>query len=45
MSWVAALPDDERDARTAQVAELVGAGTMPPELPINFIIGLAAPRT
>jgi SAM-dependent methyltransferase len=45
MSWVAALPDDEREARTAQVAELVGAGTMPPELPINFILGLSAPRT
>ena len=44
MSWVAALPDDEREARTAQVAELVGAGTMPAELPIHFIVGLSAPR-
>ncbi len=44
MSWVAALPDDEREIRTAEVTELIEGGTMPPELPINFVIGLASLR-
>jgi SAM-dependent methyltransferase len=40
MSFVAALPDEERAERLARVAELVDAGEMPAELPVQVAIGL-----
>ncbi len=41
MSWVAALPEDRREAWLAQLAELVDAGEMPTELPVHVVIGLS----
>jgi len=40
MSFVAALPDDEREEWLQRVAELVGAGQAPAELPVHVVIGL-----
>jgi SAM-dependent methyltransferase len=42
MSFVAAMPDDERAQWLAQVAELVEGGEMPSELPVHVVIGLTA---
>jgi SAM-dependent methyltransferase len=41
MSFVAALPDEERTACLARVASLVEAGETPPELAVRVVIGLA----
>jgi SAM-dependent methyltransferase len=40
MSFVAALPEDQRTERLAQVAELVDAGETPAELPVQVVVGL-----
>jgi SAM-dependent methyltransferase len=40
MSWVAALPDDERTERLGKVAELVEQGETPAEMPLHVVIGL-----
>jgi SAM-dependent methyltransferase len=40
MSFVAALPEDERVAWLTQVAALVDAGQMPAELPVQVVVGL-----
>jgi SAM-dependent methyltransferase len=40
MSFVAALPEEERTARLAQVAELVEAGETPDELAVQVVVGL-----
>jgi ubiquinone/menaquinone biosynthesis C-methylase UbiE len=40
-SWIAALPDGEREDTLARIRELIQAGETPPELPVNFYIGLA----
>jgi SAM-dependent methyltransferase len=40
MSWVAALPDDERAEWLAEVITLVNAGETPTELPIQVVVGL-----
>ncbi len=40
MSWVAALPEGQRDPWLAQVGELVDAGETPDELPVHVVIGL-----
>ena len=40
MSFVAALPADERAARLAEVARLVEEGETPPELHVQVLIGL-----
>ncbi len=42
MSWVAALPEDRREAWLARVAELVDAGEMPAELPVHVVMGFTA---
>jgi SAM-dependent methyltransferase len=42
MSFVAALPEDERDGSLARVAEMVDAGEMPAELPVHVVIGLTS---
>jgi SAM-dependent methyltransferase len=41
MSWVAALPDDEREEWLANAARLVEEGETPGELPVHVVIGLA----
>jgi SAM-dependent methyltransferase len=40
MSFVAALPEDERLEWLAQVASLIDAGETPAELPVQFVVGL-----
>lgn len=40
MSFVAALPDDERAQLLTQVAALVEEGEMPAELPVQVVVGL-----
>jgi hypothetical protein len=42
MSFVAALPADQRAERLAQVTALVDAGEMPAELPVQVVVGLTA---
>jgi hypothetical protein len=42
MSFVAALPEDERAELLAQVSALVDAGETPPEQPVHVVIGLTA---
>lgn len=42
MSWVAALPGDERADTLARIDAIVRAGETPAELKMNFVIGLAA---
>ena len=42
MSFVAALPTDERAGWLAQVTELVEGGETPAELPVHVVIGLTA---
>ena len=42
MSFVAALPEDQRAERLAQVAALVDAGETPAELPVHVVVGLTA---
>jgi ubiquinone/menaquinone biosynthesis C-methylase UbiE len=44
MSFVAALPEEERVERLAQVASLIEAGETPAELPVQVVIGLAMAR-
>lgn len=40
MSFVAAMPDDERAQWLTRVAELVAAGRTPAELPVHVVVGL-----
>ena len=40
MSFVAALPDDQRVPWLARVAALVEAGETPAELPVLVVVGL-----
>jgi SAM-dependent methyltransferase len=42
MSWIAAIPDDERRSTVERIRELVNAGETPAELPIHFVIGLTS---
>jgi SAM-dependent methyltransferase len=42
MSWVAALPEDERAATLARIDEVVMSGDTPAELGLHFVIGLAS---
>jgi SAM-dependent methyltransferase len=42
MSFVAAMPEDERSAWLDQVAELVEGGETPAELPVHVVMGLTA---
>ncbi len=42
MSWVAAMPEDQRADTLARVAALVEAGETPDELPVHVVIGLTA---
>jgi hypothetical protein len=40
VSWMAALPEDEREQTIAQVDAIVSAGETPPQLPVHFVLGL-----
>jgi SAM-dependent methyltransferase len=42
MSWIAALPDDQRTETITRISELITAGEMPDELPIHLTIGLTS---
>lgn len=42
MSWIAALPDDERAPAVERIRILVNGGEMPAELPVHIIIGLTS---
>ena len=42
MSFVAALPENQRAEWLAQVAALVGAGETPDELPVQVVVGLTS---
>jgi SAM-dependent methyltransferase len=42
ISWVAALPEDERAAKLERVREVVAAGQTPAELPVHVVIGLTS---
>ncbi len=44
MSFVAALPDEERAERLAKVTALVEGGDTPAELPVHVVIGLTGTR-
>jgi SAM-dependent methyltransferase len=40
MSWIAAIPDDERTALLERIRGLIDAGETPDELPIHFMVGI-----
>ncbi len=42
MSWIAAMPDEERIATIEQMRALVSSGETPGELPIHFVIGVTS---
>jgi SAM-dependent methyltransferase len=42
MSWVAALPDEQRAEIIGRVAEIVAAGETPAELSVHVVVGLAS---
>lgn len=44
MSWVAALPERERERVISKAAALIDSGETPPELPVHAVIGLAELR-
>jgi len=43
MSWVAALPQQRREAMLAEIEALISAGETPAELGVHAVIGLTAP--
>jgi ubiquinone/menaquinone biosynthesis C-methylase UbiE len=43
MSWIAALPEDQRTETLTRIGAIVSAGETPPELPVHVLIGLTAP--
>ena len=42
MSWIAAMPDDERVAMLETIRTLIAEGQTPAELPVHFVIGMTA---
>lgn len=42
VSWMAALPEDERADTLARIGAIVSAGETPAELPLHVVIGLAS---
>jgi SAM-dependent methyltransferase len=42
MSWIAALPGDQRTETTAKIGELIAAGEMPDELSVHVTVGLTS---
>jgi SAM-dependent methyltransferase len=45
VSWVAALPESQRDQTLARLGAIVNAGETPAELPLHVVIGLTAAAT
>ncbi len=43
ISWVAGLPDAEREETRRRIEAIVAAGETPDEIPLNVIIGLTSP--
>ena len=43
-SWIAALPDQERNEAVGQIRAILASGESPPELPIHVIVGLTEMR-
>lgn len=43
MSWVAAMPEEERMETLDRIAAIVSAGHTPAELPVHFQLGLTSP--
>jgi SAM-dependent methyltransferase len=39
MSWMAAMPEDERQAALTRMGDIIAAGDTPDELPVHFLIG------
>ncbi len=42
MSWVAAMPEDERTDTLARIDALISAGETPAELPVHVVMGLTS---
>jgi hypothetical protein len=42
ISWIAALPDDQRTETIARIGELIAAGETPEELPVHVAVGLTS---
>jgi SAM-dependent methyltransferase len=42
ISWIAALPDDQRTETIARIGELIVAGETPDELPVHVTVGLTS---
>jgi SAM-dependent methyltransferase len=42
ISWIAALPEDQRTETVARIGELIVAGETPDEFPIHVIVGLTS---
>lgn len=42
MSWIAALPEDQRAETLARIGAIVSAGETPSELPVDVLVGLTA---
>lgn len=42
MSWMAALPEDQREATVARIGAIIGPGETPEELPVHVIVGLTS---
>jgi SAM-dependent methyltransferase len=42
MSWIAAMPEDQREETVTRIGEIIGAGETPDELPIHVIVGLTS---
>ena len=45
VSWIAALPEAQREETLARLGTIVNAGQTPAELPLEVVIGLTAPAT
>jgi len=45
VSWIAALPESQRDDTLARLGAIVNAGETPRELPLRIVIGLTAVAT
>jgi ubiquinone/menaquinone biosynthesis C-methylase UbiE len=42
MSWMAALPEHQREATVARIGEIISAGETPEELSVHVIVGLTS---
>lgn len=42
MSWIAAMPEGQRDETVTRIGEIINAGDTPDELPVHVIVGLTS---